>query len=131
MELGQGPERGQSWSADHNAGNRLGLADGCSQEEVRQPYSGQHTPESSEETIPNDTLKAVTLGHAVSAKEQEQSEEARPELQRQMGMPVDSTLTIQTKRRYMSTMPTSTEDLRQKYRISISAKMITDTDFLL
>ena len=72
----------------------------------------QSHPESSEETIPNDTLKAVTLGHAVSAKEQEQQEEAKPELQRQMGMPVDSTLTIQTKRRYMSTMPTSTEDLR-------------------
>ena len=28
-----------------------------------------------------------------------------------------STLTIQTKRRYMSTMPTTTEGLRQKYRI--------------
>ena len=44
MERGQGPERGQSRSADHNAGTRLGLADGRSQEVVRQPYSGQHTP---------------------------------------------------------------------------------------
>ena len=32
-------------------------------------------------------------------------------------MHLDSTLTIQTKRRYMSTMPTTTEGLRQKYRI--------------
>ena len=34
-----------------------------------------------------------------------------------MEMHLDSTLTIQTKRRHMSSMPTTTEGLRQKYRI--------------
>ena len=67
--------------------------------------------ESFEEMLANGTLKAVTLAHVVSAKEQELQNEARPEPSD--GMHLDSTLTIQTKCRYMSTMPTTTEDLRQ------------------
>ena len=73
--------------------------------------------ESFEEMLANGTLKAVTLAHVVSAKEQELQDEARPEPSRQMGLHLDSTLTIQTKRRYMSAMPSSTEELRLKYRI--------------
>ena len=67
--------------------------------------------------LANGTLKAVTLAHVVSAKEQEDQEGARPEPSRQMGVHLDSTSTIQTKRRYTSTLPTTTEGLRQKYRI--------------
>ena len=73
--------------------------------------------ESFGEMIWKGTLKAVTLAHVVSAKDQDQQEEARPEPSRQMDMHLGSTVTILTKRRYISTMPTSTEDLRQKYRI--------------
>ena len=73
--------------------------------------------ESFEEMTANGTLKAVTLAHVVSAKEQELQDEARPEPSEQMGLRLDSTITFQTKRRCMSTMPSSTEELRQKYRI--------------
>ena len=69
--------------------------------------------ESFEEMLANGTLKA----HVVSAKEQEDQDEARPEPSRQMEMHLDSTLTIQTKRRHMASMPTSTEGLRLKYRV--------------
>ena len=67
--------------------------------------------------LANGTLKAVTLAHVVSAKGQEDQDEARPEPSRQMGMHLDSTLTVQTKRRHMASMPTSTEGLRLKYRV--------------
>ena len=73
--------------------------------------------ESFEEMVANGTLKGITLAHVVSAKEQEAQDEARPEPSRQMGLHLDSTLTIQTKRKYMSAMPSNTEELSQKYRI--------------
>ena len=85
---------------------------------------GSHIPSSSlpaqsffesfEEMLANGTMEAVALAHMVSAKEQEDQEDARPEPSRQMGMHLDSMLTIQTRRRYMSSMPTTTEVLRQK-----------------
>ena len=88
---------------------------------------GSHIPSSSllaqsffesfEEVLANSTMKAVTLAHVVSTKEQEDQEDAQPEPSRQMGMHLDSTWTIQTRRRYVSSMPTTTEGLRQKYRI--------------
>ena len=73
--------------------------------------------ESFEEMLANGTLKAVTLAHVVSAKEQEEQDDSRPEPSRQMGMHLDSALTLQTHRRHMSSMPTTMEGLRQKYRI--------------
>ena len=81
------------------------------QEQVRQPYPDQRSHSSS---LANGTLKGITLAHVVSAKEQEAEDEARPEPSRQMGLHLDSTLTIQMKRRYMSAMLSSTEELRQK-----------------
>ena len=77
----------------------------------------QSFSESSEEMLANGTMKAVTLAHVVSAKEQEDQEDARPEPSGRMGMRLDCTLTIQTRRRYMSSTPTATEGLRQKYII--------------
>ena len=74
---------------------------------LRDPFKlkfGSHIPSSSwpgrsffesfEEMLANGTMKAVTLAHVVSAKEQEDQDDARPELSRQMGMHLDSTLTI-------------------------------------
>ena len=98
---------------------------------------GSHIPSSSlprqslfesfEEMLANGTMKAVTMAHFVSAKEQEDQDDARPEPSRQMGMHLDSTLTIQTKRKYMSSMPTTTEGLRQKYRIMCNCWLECDS----
>ena len=42
---------------------------------------------------------------------------SKPELPTEMEMHLDSTLTLQTKKRYISRMPTDPESLRTKYRV--------------
>ena len=50
--------------------------------------------ESFEEMLAKGTMKAVTLAHVVSAQEQEDQEDAQPGPSRQVGMHLDSALTI-------------------------------------
>ena len=54
---------------------------------------------------------------ALSIQEKESQRALKPEPSRQLGLHLDATLTTQTRRRYMSTMPTTTEELRDKYAI--------------
>ena len=73
--------------------------------------------ESFEEKLSDGQLTAETLAHVVSLQEELDQKAKHPELSRQLGLHLDSSLTIQTKRRYMSHMPSSTAELRQKYKV--------------
>ena len=65
-----------------------------------------------EERRHNGVIEAETLAHVVSSEEQREQIASKPEPPTQMGMHLDSTLTLQTKRRYISRMPTDPESLR-------------------
>ena len=73
--------------------------------------------EAFEERLANGQFRAEPLNHVVSVHEQEDQESKKPETQRHMSLHLDGQLTIQTKRRFTSSMPTNPEELRQKYKI--------------
>ena len=73
--------------------------------------------ESFEERLHNGIIEAETLAHVVSLADEREQIASKPEPPFQMGMHLDATLSLQTKKKYMSTMPTNTESLRTKYRI--------------
>ena len=78
------------------------------------------------EMLANGTLKAVTLAHVVSAKEQEEEEHARPEPSCQLGMH------LETKRTFMSEMPTTTEakvSYSRTSQYSLSPPSVTNNTF--
>ena len=62
--------------------------------------------ESLEERLHNGVIEAETLAHVVSLEEEREQIASKPEPPTQMGMHLDSTLTMQTKNRYISRMPT-------------------------
>ena len=70
-----------------------------------------------EERLAEGCLQAETLAHVVSVEEQAEQEAKKPEPARQLGLHLDGALTIQTKRRYMSSMPQTTEEFRLKYKV--------------
>ena len=70
-----------------------------------------------EERLHNGVLEAGTLAHVVSQEEEREQMASKPEPPTQMGLHLDSTLTLQTKKRYLSRMPTDPESLRTKYRL--------------
>ena len=73
--------------------------------------------ESFEEKLSDGHLKAETLAHIVSVAEQDEQESKKAEPQRHMSLHLDGQLTIQTKRRFMSNMPSNPEELRLKYKV--------------
>ena len=70
-----------------------------------------------EERLASGQLRAEPLTQVISAREQEDQESAKPEAQRHMSLHLDGQLTIQTKRRFLSSMPCNPEELRQKYKV--------------
>ena len=87
----------------------------------KQKY-GQHIHESRlpsqsyEEKLADGLLYRETLVQVVSLTEEIKQKALKPEVGRQMGPHQDNTLTIQTKRRYLSSVPATIEDLRKKYQ---------------
>ena len=73
--------------------------------------------EAFEEKLADGQLGAETLAQVISFAEEEHQRAQKPEPSRHLGLHLDSTLTIQTRRRYISSAPTSTEELRDKYVI--------------
>ena len=71
--------------------------------------------ESYEEKLSNTTWIAEPLTHIVSLQEEEKQKALRPA--RSVGIHLDSSLSIQTQRRFMSSVPTTIEDLRTKYKV--------------
>ena len=73
--------------------------------------------EAFEESLHDGTIQAETLSHVVSTAEEQKQRAGRPKPPKQLGLHLDSKLTVQTKRRYMSSMPANTEALRTKYEV--------------
>ena len=70
-----------------------------------------------EEKLADGQLSAETLSHVISLHEEDRQRAQRPEASRQLGVHLDSTLTVETRRKYMSTMPLNSEELRDKYAV--------------
>ena len=79
--------------------------------------------EAFEEKLADGELQAETLAHVLDIHEEETPRALKPEPSRQVGLHLDATLTIQTCRRYMSTMPTTTEELRDKFAMRLLAQL--------
>ena len=69
------------------------------------------------ERLADGTLKAEPLSHTVSLFEEEQQDAKRPDPTRQYNLPLDSKLTITTKRRHLSSEPIDEKGLSLKYSI--------------
>ena len=63
-----------------------------------------------EERLTDGTMIAEPLSHVISLAEEKEQKERPPEGARQMGIHLDSTLTIQTRRRFVSTPPANMEE---------------------
>lgn len=73
--------------------------------------------EAFEEKLSDGHLKAETLAQVVSVAEQDEQESRKAEPQRHMSLHLDGQLTIQTKKRFMSSTPSNPEELRLKYKV--------------
>ena len=62
-------------------------------------------------------LQAEPLDQVISQAEAEEQDRKKPDPPRQYGMHLNATLTIQTRRRYTSSLPKNLEELRQKYDV--------------
>ena len=78
---------------------------------------GQSYFEAFEEKLDSGELKAEALAQVISETEEEEQRKLKPEPSRHLGINLDASLMIQTRRRYFSAMPQNTEQLRTKYRI--------------
>ena len=78
---------------------------------------GQSYFEAFEEKLASGELKAETLAQVISESEEEEQRKLKPEPSRHLGINLNTSLMIQTRRRYLSAMPQNTEQLRTKYRI--------------
>ena len=58
-----------------------------------------------------------TLAQVISLAEENKQRALKPKVSRQMGLHLDNTLTIQTRRRFVSSMPATIEELRDKYQV--------------
>ena len=73
--------------------------------------------EAFEEKLSDGNLRAESLNQVVSVAEQEEQESKKAEPQRHMSLHLDGQLSIQTKRRFLSTSPATPEQLRLKYKV--------------
>ena len=72
---------------------------------------------SSQEKLAAGMLQAEPLDRIISQAEAEDQDRQKPDPPRQYGLHLNATLTIQTRRRYASSMPRNLEELRQKYDV--------------
>ena len=70
-----------------------------------------------EERLSDGSMIAEPLTHVVSMLEEQKMKAQKPEPARTLGINLDSSLTIQTRRRYVSAMPSNFEELRTKYKV--------------
>ena len=73
--------------------------------------------EAFQEKLSEGSMAAETLAQVISANEEETQKKNKPEPSRQLGLNLDSTVTIQTRRRYIASMPANFEELRIKYNV--------------
>ena len=81
--------------------------------------------EAFEEILP--PSKAETLALVVSLADEKKQRASRPEPAMQLGLHLDSTLAVQTKRRYMATMPQNMEALSAKYDVLTNLWLLAES----
>ena len=69
------------------------------------------------EEVNEGRLRAETLAQVISLEEEEAQERSKPEHPKQLHLTLKANLTLQTRRRFISQMPTSVEQLRTKYQV--------------
>ena len=79
--------------------------------------SGRSLYEAFEEKLLEGRLKPESLAHVISTADEEDQASKNPEAVRQVGLHLDSTVTIQTLKRLMSKMLTSMEERRTMHKI--------------
>ena len=77
-----------------------------------------------EERLTDGTTTAEPHSHVLSLAEEKEQKEKKPEQARQVGIHLHSTLTIQTRRRYVSSPPSNTEELRTKHKIMTDLRLL-------
>ena len=78
---------------------------------------GQSYFEAFEEKLASGELKAETLAQVISEAEEQEQRKSKPEPSRHLGINLDASLVIQTRRRYLTSMPQNSEHLRTKYKV--------------
>ena len=73
--------------------------------------------EAFEEKINEGRLRAETLAQVISLEEEEAQERSKPEHPKQLHLTLEAHLTLQTRRRFISSMPKTVEQLRTKYQV--------------
>ena len=132
METDKSPSRSQdkhgstsasAWRASQDAARRLDFRHRQSSSPSTGPIyrkrssSPRHTFEEFQEKLAAGMLQAEPLDQVISQAEAEEQDRKKPDPPRQYGMHLNATLTIQTRRRYSSTLPKNLEELRQKYDV--------------
>ena len=70
--------------------------------------------EAFDEKVNEGRLRPETLAQVVSLEGEEAQERSKPEQPKQLHLTLDANLTVQTRRRYLSSMPSSIEEHRKK-----------------
>ena len=78
-------------------------------------FTSQSYFEAFDEKVNEGWLRPETLAQVVSLGEEEAQERTQQERPKQLHLTLDANLTVQTRRRYLSSMPSSIEELRKKY----------------
>ena len=73
--------------------------------------------ETFEEKVNEGRIRAETLAQVISLEEEEAQERSKPEHPKQLHLTLEANLTLQTRRRFISQMPVSVEQLRTKYQV--------------
>ena len=75
------------------------------------------TSKLSKRKINEGRLRAETLAQVISLEEEEAQERSIPEHPKQLHLTLEANLTLQTRRRYISSMPKTVEQQRTKYQV--------------
>ena len=78
---------------------------------------GQTYFEAYEEKLSDSLSYPETLAQVISLAEENKQKALTPEVSRQMELHLDNALTIQTKRRFLSAMPATIQELRNKHQV--------------
>ena len=78
-------------------------------------FPSQSYFEAFDEKVNEGRLCPETLAQVVSLEEEDALQRTKPEKPKQLHLTLDANLTVQTRRRYLSSVPSSIEELRKKY----------------
>ena len=84
---------------------------------MRRASRANCTSKRTKKKLADGPLYPETLAKVTSLAEESKQKALKPEVSRKMGLHLNNTVTIQTKRRFLSSMPSTIEDLRNKCQV--------------